>query len=201
MTNERMSADLQAWSAPRQQTVFRQLLRAFSFPGRIETMTKGDASTQTLATLIDREATLADPQNLLNALTRQRLQARMTGPERAQFIVAEGSLPPIFEPSLGTLESPEQGATILLKVASLGSLDKGACWQLTGPGIATTKALSIEGLNPAWLVRRQVWNEGFPLGVDLILMDETRIVALPRTTLATGGAAPMASQGETPWAM
>lgn len=196
--NERMSADLQAWSAPRQQTVFRQLLRAFSFPGRIETMTEGDASTQTLATLIDREATLADPQNLLNALTRQRLQARMTGPERAQFIVADGSLSPIFEPSLGTLESPEHGATILLKVTSLG---KGAYWQLSGPGIATTQALSIEGLDPAWLVRRQVWNEGFPLGVDLILMDETRIVALPRTTLATGGTAPMASQGETPWAM
>lgn len=196
--NERMSAELQAWSAPRQQTVFRQLLRAFSFPGRIETMTEGDALTQTLATLVDREATLADPQNLLNDLTRQRLQARMTGPERAQFIVAEGSLSPIFEPSLGTLESPELGATILLKVASLG---KGACWQLTGPGIATTQTLSIAGLDPAWLVRRQVWNEGFPLGVDLILMDETHIVALPRTTLTTRGTAPMVSQGETPWAM
>ncbi|MDO9198341.1 phosphonate C-P lyase system protein PhnH [Rhodoferax sp.] len=198
MMNERMSADLQAWSAPRQQTVFRQLLRVFSFPGRIETMTEGDALTQTLATLVDREATLADPQNLLNDLTRQRLQARMTGPERAQFIVAAGRLPPIFEPNLGTLESPEQGATILLKVASLG---KGTCWQLTGPGIATTQTLSIAGLDPAWLVRRKVWNESFPLGVDLILMDETRIVALPRTTLATGGTAPMASQGETPWAM
>ena len=196
--NEPLSPDLQVWSAPRQQTVFRQLLSAFSFPGRIQTLTEGDALTQTLATLVDRETTLADPQNLLNDLTRQRLQARMTGPERAQFIVATGSLPPIFEPSLGTLESPEQGATILLKVTALG---KGACWQLTGPGIATTQALAIEGLNPAWLVGRQVWNEGFPLGVDLILMDENRIVALPRTTLATGGSASMASLGETPWAM
>ena len=35
MMNERMSADLQAWSSPRQQIVFRQLLSAFSFPGRI----------------------------------------------------------------------------------------------------------------------------------------------------------------------
>nr|WP_315170841.1 phosphonate C-P lyase system protein PhnH [uncultured Limnohabitans sp.] len=198
MMNERMSADLQAWSSPRQQTVFRQLLSAFSFPGRIETLTEGDALTQTLATLVDREATLADPQNLLNDLTRQRLQARMTGPERAQFIVADGSLSPIFEPSLGTLESPEQSATILLKVTSLG---KGACWHLTGPGIATTQTLAIAGLDPAWLVRRQVWNEGFPLGVDLILMDETRVVALPRTTVATSSTAAIASQGETAWAM
>lgn len=196
--NERISPDLQTWSAPRQQTVFRQLLRAFSFPGRIETLTEGDTLTQTLATLVDREATLADPQNLLNDLTRQRLQARMTGPERAQFIVAAGRLPPIFEPTLGTLESPEQGATILLKVASLG---KGACWHLTGPGIAITQTLAIAGLDPTWLVRRKAWNEGFPLGVDLILMDETRIVALPRTTSAIGSIPSMASQGETPWAM
>jgi alpha-D-ribose 1-methylphosphonate 5-triphosphate synthase subunit PhnH len=197
MMNERMSADLQAWSAPRQQTVFRQLLRAFSFPGRIETMTEGDALTQTLATLVDREATLADPQNLLNDLTRQRLQARMTGPERAQFIVADGGLSPIFEPSLGTLESPEQGATILLTVAALG---KGAAWQLCGPGIAATQALAIAGLDPAWLAHRQVWNDGFPLGVDLILMDANSVVALPRTTLATCAPA-LAAQGEKTWAM
>ena len=201
MMNERMSADLQAWSSPRQQIVFRQLLSAFSFPGRIETLTEGDALTQTLATLVDREATLADPQNLLNDLTSQRLQARMTWPERAQFIVADGSLSPIFEPNLGTLESPEQGATILLKVAALESLDKDTCWQLTGPGIATTQTLGIACLDPAWLVRRQAWNEGFPLGVDLILMDETRVVALPRTTIVTSSTAAIASQGETAWAM
>ena len=197
MMNERMSADLQAWSAPRQQTVFRQLLSAFSFPGRIETLTEGDALTQTLATLVDREATLADPQNLLNDLTRQRLQARMTGPERAQFIVADGSSSLIFEPNLGTLESPEHGATILLKVATLG---RGATWQLTGPGIAATQALAIAGLDPAWLAHRQVWNEGFPLGVDLILIDANSVVALPRTTLATCVTA-MAATGESIWAM
>jgi len=182
MMNERMSADLQAWSSPRQQTVFRQLLSAFSFPGRIETLTEGDALTQTLATLVDREATLADPQNLLNDLTRQRLQARMTGPERAQFIVADGSLPPVFEPSLGTLESPELGATILLQVAKLG---EGAAWQLTGPGIAASQSLAIAGLDPAWIERRRAWNEGFPLGVDLVLIDRGRVLALPRTTRIT----------------
>lgn len=198
MMNETLSPDLQVWGAPRQQAVFRQLLRAFSFPGRVETLADGDALTQTLATLVDREATLADPHNQLDALTLQRLQARMTEPERAQFVVADGSLPPLFEPSLGTLESPEQGATILLTVAAL---DQGACWQLTGPGIASTQTLTVTGLDPAWLVRRHVWNEGFPLGVDLILMDATRLVALPRTTVATVAAASNASQGETPWAM
>lgn len=195
--HDTLSPDLQVWSAPQQQTVFRQLLRAFSFPGRVETLTDGNALTQTLATLVDREATLADPQNLLDALTLKRMQARMTAPELAQFIVADGNLPPLFEPSLGTLESPELGATILLTVAALG---KGAAWQLSGPGIAATQALAIAGLDPAWLAHRQVWNDGFPLGVDLILMDANSVVALPRTTLATCAPA-LAAQGEKTWAM
>lgn len=195
--NDTLSPDLQVWSAPQQQTVFRQLLRAFSFPGRVETLADGNALTQTLATLVDREATLADPQNLLDALTLKRLQAHMTAPELAQFIVADGNLPPLFEPSLGTLESPELGATILLTVAALG---KGAAWQLCGPGIAATQALAIAGLDPAWLAHRQVWNDGFPLGVDLILMDANSVVALPRTTLATCAPA-LAAQGEKTWAM
>lgn len=195
--NDTLSPDLQVWSAPQQQTVFRQLLRAFSFPGRVETLADGNALTQTLATLVDREATLADPQNLLDALTLKRLQAHMTAPELAQFIVADGNLPPLFEPSLGTLESPELGATILLTVAALG---QGAAWQLCGPGIAATQALAIAGLDPAWLAHRQVWNDGFPLGVDLILMDANSVVALPRTTLATCAPA-LAAQGEKTWAM
>lgn len=195
--SEVQNQDLNAWGAPRQQTVFRQLMRAFSFPGRIQTLTEGEALTQTLATLVDREATLADPQNQLDALTLKRLQARMTAPELAQFIVADGSVPPLFEPCLGTLESPEGGATILLWVTALG---EGAHWQFTGPGIAITQALAITGLDPAWLEHRQVWNEGFPLGVDLILIDSKSVVALPRTT-RTHCATAMTAQGETPWAM
>ena len=80
--SEVLSPDLQVWSAPRQQTVFRHLMRAFSFPGRVEAVAHADALTQTLATLVDRETTLADPHNLLDALTLQRLQARITAPER-----------------------------------------------------------------------------------------------------------------------
>jgi alpha-D-ribose 1-methylphosphonate 5-triphosphate synthase subunit PhnH len=194
MMHEPLSLDLAAWSSPQQQIVFRQLLRAFSFPGRIQTLVDTTVFTHTLAVLVDRETTLADPQHLLDALTLKRLQARRTTPELAQFIVADGSLPPTFEPRLGTLESPEYGATILLKVAVLGH---GNRWQLTGPGIATTGELATTGLHPDWLLQRQIWNAGFPLGVDLILLDANSLVALPRTTSVTA----MATTGDTPWAM
>lgn len=192
MMHEATSHDLQAWVPQRQQGVFRQLMRAFSYPGRIETLAGEAVLTQTLATLVDSEVTLADPQHLIDALTRQRLQTRMAGAERAQFIVADGSLPPAFEPSLGTLESPELGATILLQVAKLG---EGAAWQLTGPGIAASQSLAIAGLDPAWIARRRCWNEGFPLGVDLLLIDRSRVLALPRTTSITP-ATRITGQGE-----
>lgn len=182
---------LQAWAPQCQQGVFRQLLRAFSFPGRIETLAGGAALTQTLATLVDGGATLADPQELVDALTRQRLQSRMAASEQAQFIVADGGRPPDFEPHLGTLESPEQGATILLRVALLG---EGSAWQLSGPGIAASQQLDVFGLDPAWVERRRCWNEGFPRGVDLILVDDSRIAAWPRTTRIT-------AQGDRSWAM
>jgi alpha-D-ribose 1-methylphosphonate 5-triphosphate synthase subunit PhnH len=194
MMHETLNPDLAAWSSPQQQIVFRQLLRAFSFPGRIHTLADTPALTHTLSTLVDRETTLADPQQLLDALTLKRLQVSTTQPELAQFIVADASLPPTFEPRLGTLESPEYGATILLKVAALGH---GNRWQLTGPGIATTGELAATGLHPDWLRQRQIWNAGFPLGVDLILLDANSLVALPRTTSVTA----MATTGDTPWAM
>ena len=167
--------------------------RAWLALAQVESDERNPAAAQALCDQILQ----ADPQDLLDALTLKRLQARMTAPELAQFIVADGRVPPLFEPCLGTLESPEGGATIFLRVTALGG---GAQWQLTGPGIATTQALAISGLDPAWIARRQDWNEGFPLGVDLILVDTNSVVALPRTTLAAD-ATQMAVQGETTWAM
>ena len=63
-----LSHDMQAWTASSQQHIFRQLMRAFSYPGRIETLATSGAHalTLTLAALIDRGSSLADPQNLLD---------------------------------------------------------------------------------------------------------------------------------------
>jgi len=47
------------------------------------------------------------------------------------------------------------------------------------------KEVACSGLNPAWLSKRQEWNGAFPLGVDMILFDAARIIAIPRTTRIT----------------
>jgi alpha-D-ribose 1-methylphosphonate 5-triphosphate synthase subunit PhnH len=189
---ESLSHDMQAWTASSQQHIFRQLMRAFSYPGRIETLATSGAHalTLTLAALIDRGSSLADPQNLLDDLTRQRLQTPLTVAERAHFVVADGTRPPAFTPALGSLESPEHGATIVLTVVALGA---GTDCRLEGPGIAGSQSLAVTGLEPSWLEQRRSWNSAFPLGVDIILLDTIHAVALPRTTRIT-------LKGTQPWA-
>jgi alpha-D-ribose 1-methylphosphonate 5-triphosphate synthase subunit PhnH len=74
------------------------------------------------------------------------------------------------------------GATIILRVEHLG---RGEPLVLRGPGIQSVKEVACSGLGAAWLCKRQEWNGAFPLGVDMILFDASRVIALPRTTRIT----------------
>jgi len=68
----------------------------------------------------------------------------------------------------------------------LDSLTDGTPLTLTGPGIAAQAGLSPSGLAPAWLDARARWCADFPMGVDLVLADQTRLAVLPRTTKIKG---------------
>lgn len=188
-TNTSNNLSLKAWHPAVQQAVFRRLVTAFSYPGRIETICgdlEGDqadvrdsALLHVLATLIDPEVLLADPDQLIATGDLSRLEACISQPDSAQFIVSRGDRAPQFIPLAGTLESPENGATVILCVARLG---EGSNLHLTGPGINGTAVMQVRGLDRAWLAARSNWNVSFPLGVDMLLVDTQCAVALPRTT-------------------
>lgn len=168
------------WSPLTQQRVFRRLMEAFAYPGRIRVLCKegcDDALRAVLATLADAGTGLADPAGLLAADDWRRLAARRVPPEHAAFVVLRGDAVADFQPALGTLESPEGGATLVLRVATLG---QGSRLRLNGPGIDGESVLEVTGLNAAWLRRREAWNSGFPMGVDLLLVDDRHVAALPR---------------------
>lgn len=180
---------LKAWQPLTQQAVFRRLMRAFSYPGRVETLCDAEhdnmhtgALPRVLATLMDAEVTLADPDGLLDPHMLTLLEACTRPADLAQFIVARGDRAPQFSPALGSLESPEHGATVILAVECLG---EGSALHLSGPGVDGMTSLQVRGLDPGWLTARSNWNAGFPLGVDWILVDAQRLVALPRTTRIT----------------
>jgi alpha-D-ribose 1-methylphosphonate 5-triphosphate synthase subunit PhnH len=174
------------WRADIQQQVFRELVESFSRPGSVRDLTpwlgKTTALRAVLATLLDGEVTLADPHGLISSADGPLLQAKRGAAETARYVVAAGCRAPDFQPALGSLESPEFGATLLIEVAAVGSGP--LTMELTGPGIVERNRLHLEGLHANWILRRTGWVDSFPLGVDILLFDATRIVALPRTTRA-----------------
>jgi len=172
------------WTPEVQQNIFRKLLTAFAKPAKVldlsELLTGATALEGILATLVDSAVNLSDPDGLIYTQTRHLLQTVSCRPEKAAYIVADGSNPPGFTPYTGTLESPEFGTTVILVVTQVGrgSYDN----TFTGPGIDGEQPLAVEGLHPQWLENRNTWNQAFPLGVDMLLADRHCIAALPRTT-------------------
>lgn len=170
------------WQPHTQQQAYRQLIQAFANPGQIETLSD-DALLLTLATLLDGATSLADVHGLISALDQTRLETVTAAPEVAHFVLADGAQAPAFTPSLGTLESPEGGATLLLAITSV---NEGNAYTLSGPGVDGVRNIALQGLNPAWLESRESWNAAFPMGVDILLLAGRKMLALPRTTSIKG---------------
>jgi alpha-D-ribose 1-methylphosphonate 5-triphosphate synthase subunit PhnH len=179
-----IASDPADWSPSAQQQAFRRILNAFSYPGRIVTLDRPAAHALpiVLATLLDPAATLADPYDVVSPQDRYRLGARSVDASHAQFVVMPGSRLPDFEPSLGVLESPEQGATLLL-VADKLTDSRGL--RLKGPGIQNSNTLHVDGVNGQWWKLRESWNDSFPLGVDVVLLCSDSLAAIPRTIQIT----------------
>lgn len=177
---QRLETDV--WHPSVQQAAFRQVMQAYARPGMVQRL-PADAQMLALATLLDGATSLADPDRLLGELETARLETRNAAPEVAQFVLVRGNRPPAFQPAIGTLESPDHGATVLLVVESLGD---GQPLRLSGPGVDGVLETAVGGLDPAWLEAREVWNAAFPLGVEMLLLAQNDILALPRTTRIEG---------------
>ena len=109
--------------AQAEQTTFRAMLQALSYPGRVVEcpLAHGPAWLQALACLMDASTGLADVhQGLTPALWRQ-LGARPEAAEGARLVLADAAQPTQFQLHLATLARPEAGAPILLRFAALGS--------------------------------------------------------------------------------
>ena len=95
------------------------------------------------------------------------------------------ALPSLDRFALGSNEYPDRSTTLIVQVDSLTS---GPAYQLTGPGIDGTAILQATIRQD--LFERLALNAIlFPRGIDVVLVDDDRIVAIPRTTrLAAHGA-------------
>jgi alpha-D-ribose 1-methylphosphonate 5-triphosphate synthase subunit PhnH len=89
------------------------------------------------------------------------------------------TLPSLDRFALGSNEYPDRSTTVILQVESLTD---GYPYELHGPGIDGTVTLRAT-IRPADLFERLALNAlWFPRGIDVVLVHDDQIVAIPRTT-------------------
>lgn len=85
----------------------------------------------------------------------------------------------------GTLNYPEESATIIADAQSISNTTFPGALQLTlkGPGINGFSTVYVSGMDAAMFEVLQMQNEEFPLGIDLIVTDNTgNMLCIPRST-------------------
>jgi len=96
------------------------------------------------------------------------------------------ALPALDRFAFGSNEYPDRSTTLILQVESLS---QGPAFELRGPGIDGTAVLQA-AVQPADLFERLEINQTlFPRGIDVVLVADDAIAAIPRTTrlAAKGG--------------
>ncbi|MDX3971813.1 MAG: phosphonate C-P lyase system protein PhnH [Bradyrhizobium sp.] len=95
-------------------------------------------------------------------------------------LISDGTaLPPLDRFALGTSEYPDRSTTVIIQVDSLAT---GRGFELHGPGIDGVATLQVS-IKPFDLFERLRVNEAlFPRGIDVVLVADDAVVAIPRTT-------------------
>jgi alpha-D-ribose 1-methylphosphonate 5-triphosphate synthase subunit PhnH len=93
-----------------------------------------------------------------------------------------GALPALDRFAFGTNEYPDRSTTLVVQVETL---TRGPAVELSGPGIDGMTILRA-AVEPADLFERLAINKVlFPRGVDVVLVADDAVVAIPRTTRCT----------------
>lgn len=174
------------------QRCFRTLLAAMAHPGRIQALPVAveppaglmPASAALCLTLLDAEAPLwldaaAEEAEAASYLRFHCGCPLVAEPQAAAFALVAGALPRLEIFGSGDDLAPEASATVIWQVERLD--DEGPL-VLTGPGIERTQRLGVAPL-PRHLLTDWADNGAlYPAGIDLVLVNGGRLVALPRTT-------------------
>src|SRR5258706_6735383 len=99
-------------------------------------------------------------------------------------LIGDGSvLPELDRFSFGTGEYPDRSTTLILQVESL---TQGVTLELRGPGIDGTAVLQAAIQPPGLFDRLSITEALFPPAIDVVLVCDDAIVAIPRTTRLVG---------------
>jgi alpha-D-ribose 1-methylphosphonate 5-triphosphate synthase subunit PhnH len=184
------------------QATFRSVMEAMARPGsvhRIAALTGGPGvmmrGTAAIAlTLFDHDTPVwLDPLMSETADVTKWLKFHTGAPVTANSSICSfamigdpRTLPALDRFAFGSNEYPDRSTTLILQVESL---TQGQTLELRGPGIDGTAVLQA-AIQPADLFEQLEINRTlFPRGIDVVLVADDAIVAIPRTTwlVAKGG--------------
>lgn len=177
------------------QSTFRSVMDAMARPGAVQRIvpmagTAGPMMRGTAAialTLFDHDtplwldARMAESTDVLKWLKFHTGAPVIQDPSIAAFaLISDGVLLPDLERfALGTNEYPDRSTTVIIQVESLES---GPSFELRGPGIDGVATLQAS-IKPFDLFEQLRFNETlFPRGIDVVLVADDVVVAIPRTT-------------------
>jgi alpha-D-ribose 1-methylphosphonate 5-triphosphate synthase subunit PhnH len=179
------------------QGVFRCLLDAFAYPGRIVDFAAdlegpaplAPATAAILLALLDHDTPLFLSDSLdrpdVRDFVRFHAGARLAAsPDGAAFAALQASeLLPLDRFEIGTDLYPDRSATIVVQVEALAG---GAPTVWRGPGIADANEVAITSLPAGLWAAWRANNALFPCGVDLVFTSGRAAIALPRGVRVEG---------------
>ncbi len=177
------------------QTIFRSVMDAMARPGSVQRVAAASGApaammrgTAAIAlTLFDHDTPvwldplLSETSDVAKWLKFHTSAPVIADPSVCSFAVVGDAraLPALDRFAFGTSEYPDRSTTVILQVESL---TQGPAFELRGPGIDGTAELRAT-LQPADLFERLAINATlFPRGIDLVLVADDAVVAIPRTT-------------------
>lgn len=177
------------------QSTFRSVMDAMARPGSVQRivpmagapgpMMRGTAAIA--LTLFDHDTPLWLDARMVESSDLVKWLKFHTGAPVVQdcsiasfALISDGTaLPPLDRFALGTSEYPDRSTTVIIQVDSLAS---GRSFELHGPGIDGVATLQAS-IKPFDLFERLRVNEAlFPRGIDVVLVADDAVVAIPRTT-------------------
>jgi alpha-D-ribose 1-methylphosphonate 5-triphosphate synthase subunit PhnH len=175
------------------QAVFRSVMEAMARPGlprqlpsRLAVPPPFTPTAATVAlTLLDYETPFWLDRGLAAAEIAPWLTFHTGAPLIADcaraafgFVSDPAAMPPFDAFSPGSIEYPDRSTTLVVQVESFG---QGEELTLSGPGIAGARRFSAQPLPPDFRARLIANREMFPRGIDLILVTQDAVAALPRS--------------------
>jgi alpha-D-ribose 1-methylphosphonate 5-triphosphate synthase subunit PhnH len=181
------------------QSTFRSVMDAMARPGSVVRIVPGTGApmpmmrgTAAIAlTLFDHDTPVwLDPTMSETMDVARWIKFHASAPVLQDSSIASfaligdpATLPALDRFSFGSNEYPDRSTTLILQVESL---TEGASMELRGPGIDGT-AIMQAAILPLDLFERLAINAKlFPRGIDVVLVSDDAVVAIPRTTRLVG---------------